>query len=70
MIAFMSINIMFWNCQGIRSKRKKLELYIKESNFDIVAQNETLLTKKVNFKIQGYDTIKNQLRPVVELPSS
>ena len=50
---------MFWNCQGIRSKRKELELYLKENHFDIVALNETFLTKKINFKIQGYDTIKN-----------
>ena len=50
---------MFWNCQGVRSKRKELELYLKENNFDIVALNETFLTKKIDFKIQGYDTIKN-----------
>ena len=50
---------MFWNCQGIRSKRKELELYLKENHFDIVALNETFLAKKIDFKIQGYDTIKN-----------
>ena len=50
---------MFWNCQGARPKRKELELYLKENHFDIVALNETFLTKKINFKIQGYDTIKN-----------
>ena len=50
---------MFWNCKGIRPKRKKLELYLKENYFDIVALNETFLTKKINFKIQGYDTIKS-----------
>ena len=59
MFAFMGTNIMFWNCQGIRPKRKELELYLKENNFDIVALNETFLTKKIGFKIQGYDTIKN-----------
>ena len=41
MIAFM-----FKNCQGIGSKRKELELYLNENNFDIVAPNETFLTKK------------------------
>ena len=55
----MGLNIMFWNCQGIRPKRRELELYLKENHFDIVALNETFLTKKINFKIQGYDTIKN-----------
>ena len=34
---------MFWNCQGVRSKRKELELYLKENDFDIVALNETFL---------------------------
>ena len=72
MSAFMGLNTMFWNCQGVRSKRKELELYLKENNFDIVALNETFLTKKIHFKIQGYDTIKMivQLVPEVELPSS
>ena len=50
---------MFWNCQGVRSKRKELELYLKENDFDIIALNETLLTKKINFQIHGYDTIKS-----------
>ena len=59
MSAFMGTNIMFWNCQGVRSKRKELELYLKENNFDIVILNETFLTKKIDFKVRGYDTIKN-----------
>ena len=59
MFVFIGTNIVFWNCQGIRSKRKELEIYLKENNFDIVALNETFLTKKIDFKIQGYDTIKN-----------
>ena len=59
MIAFMGTGVVFWGCWGIRSKHKELELYLKENNFDIVALNETFLTKKVDFKIQGYDTVKN-----------
>ena len=55
----MGTNITFWNCQGVRSKRKELELYLKENNLDIVTLNERFLTKKIDFKIQGYDTIKN-----------
>ena len=50
---------MFWNCQGIRSKRKELELYLKENSIDIIALNEMFLHKKINFKTQGYDTIRN-----------
>ena len=55
----MGLNITFWNCQGIRSKRKELELYLKENSIDIIALNETFLHKKINFKIKGYDTIRN-----------
>ena len=55
----MGTNIFFWNCQGIRPKRKELELYLKENVIDVIALNETLLSKKHNFKIPGYDTIRN-----------
>ena len=55
----MGLNILFWNCQCIRPKRKELELYIKENEIDIVALNETFLNKKLTFKIPGYDTIRN-----------
>ena len=55
----MGLNITFWNCQGVRSKRKELELYLNENSIDIIALNETFLNKKVNFNIQGYDTIRN-----------
>ena len=55
----MGLNIKFWNCQGIRSKRKELELYLKENSIDIIALNETFLNKKITFKIQGYDTIRD-----------
>ena len=55
----MSLNILFWNCQGIRSKHKELELSIKENEFDIIALNETFLNKKLNLHISGYDTIRN-----------
>ena len=55
----MGTNILFWNCQGIRPKRKELELYLKENVIDVVALNETFLSKKQNFKIPGYDTVRN-----------
>ena len=50
---------MFWNCRGIRSKRKELELNLKENATDIIALNEMFLSKKHNFKIPGYGTIRN-----------
>ena len=55
----MGTNILFWNCQGIRSKRKELELYLKENVIDVIAINETFLSKKHNFKISHYDNIRN-----------
>ena len=55
----MGLNILFWNCEGIRPKRKELELYLKENVIDIIALNETFLNKKLNFCISGYDTIRN-----------
>ena len=55
----MGANILFWNCQGIRPKLKQLELYLKENVIDVIALNETFLSKKHNFKIPGYDIIRN-----------
>ena len=57
----MGLNIFFWNWHqiGIRSKRKELELYIKENEIDVVALNETFLNKKLDFKVPGYDTVRN-----------
>ena len=59
MITFIGLNILFWNCQGIRPTRKQLELYLKENVIDIIALNETFLNKKLNFHISGYDNIRN-----------
>ena len=55
----MCTNILFRNCQGIRLKDKELELYLKENIIDVIALNETFLSKEYNFKILGYDTIRN-----------
>ena len=55
----MGTNILFWNYQGIRPKRKELGLYLKENVIDVIALNETFLSRKHNFKIPGYDTIRN-----------
>ena len=55
----MGTDILFWNCQGIRPKCKELELYLKKSVIDVIALNETFLSKKHNFKIPGYDTIRH-----------
>ena len=55
----MGTNILFWNCQGIRPKRKEFELYLKENVIDVIALNKTFFSKKHIFKTPGYDTIRN-----------
>ena len=48
----MSTNILFWNCQGIRPKRKELELYLKKNVIDVIALNERSLAKSTISKSQ------------------
>ena len=38
---------------------RTLELYLKENIIDVVALNETFLSKKHSLIIPGYDTIRN-----------
>ena len=56
----MGTNILFWNCQGIRPERKELKLYLKENIIDVIALNETFLSKKHNCRIPGYATIRSE----------
>ena len=56
---FMGTNILFWNCQDSRQKRKEIELYLKEDVIDVIALNETFLSKKHSFKIPIYDNFSN-----------
>ena len=67
----MSTNILFWNCQGIRPKRKELELYQKENVIDVVALNETFVSKKHNSKFQVMILSETTVQQVKEevLPS-
>ena len=44
---------------SIRPKLKELELYIKENVIDVTDPNETFFSRKHNFKIPCYDTIRN-----------
>ena len=53
------MNIVSWNCQGLRSKQKELQNYLLENQIDILALNETLLKPKLNFHLPGYDIYKN-----------
>ena len=53
------MNIIFWNCQGLRPKRKELRNYLPENQIDILALNETFLGPKFKFRLPGYDIYKN-----------
>ena len=54
---------MVWNCQGVRSKGKELELYLKENTIDIIALNEMFLTKRLisKFKVMILSEMTVQL---------
>ena len=52
------MNIVFWNCQGLRQKRKELQNYLLENQIDILALNETFLKPKFKFPLLGYDIYK------------
>ena len=51
--------MFFWNCQGLRPKRKELQNYLLENQIDILALNETFLKPKFKFHFPGYDIYKN-----------
>ena len=53
------MNIVFWNCQGLRPKQKELQNYLLENQIDILALNETFLKPKFKFHLPGYDIYKN-----------
>ena len=53
------MNIAFWDCQGLRPKRKELQNYLPENQIDILALNETFLKAKFEFHLPGYDKYKN-----------
>ena len=53
------MNIVFWNCQGLRPKRKELQNYLLENQINILALNETFLKPKFKFHLPGYDIYKN-----------
>ena len=53
------MNIVFWNCQGLRPKRKELQNYLLENQIDILVLNETFRKPKFKFHLPGYDIYKN-----------
>ena len=56
---YQKAHVMWWNCQGLRPKRKELQNYLLENQIDILALNETFLKLKIKFHVPGYDIYKN-----------
>ena len=54
------MNIVFWNCQGLRPKRKELRNCLLENQIDILALNDTFLEPKFKFHLPGYEIQKRQ----------
>ena len=53
------MEIAFWNCQGLRPKRKTHEIYLRENNVDVITLNETFLKPHMHFSLPGYDIKRN-----------
>ena len=53
------MNVVFWNCQGLRPKWKELQNYLLEIQIDLLAPNKTFLEPKFKFHLPGYDIYKN-----------
>ena len=53
------MNIVFWNCQRLRPKRKELQNYFLENQIDVLELNKTLLKPKFKFHLPGDDIYKN-----------
>ena len=52
------MNLVFWNCQGLRPKREELQSYLLENQINILALNKTFLKPKIKFHLPGYDIYK------------
>ena len=55
------MNIVFWNCQGLKPKRKELQNNLLENQTDILALNETFPEPKFKFHLLRYDIYKNDI---------
>ena len=52
------IRILQWNADGIRSKKSELAKVLQENYIDVALIQETKLTRKCKFEIQGYKTVR------------
>ena len=57
-----ALNIVAWNCDGIRNKLYELRAFIQEESYDIIALCETHLVAGDLFKVPGYVLYRNDRR--------
>lgn len=48
------VNIIQWNCQGIRNKKEQLQNLLATESIHICILSETFLTEKYDFHLRGY----------------
>lgn len=49
------LKISYWNANGISQHTNEIQQFVDQNDIDVFLINETHLTDKNNFKIQGYD---------------
>lgn len=59
----MSINILFWNCNGIKSKCTELENFARQNNIHKILLQRTRISPLTTLKISNYITYR-QDRPI------
>lgn len=53
------IKILYWNCQGLGSRRSELLQLTNQIKIDVLLQNETHLSPRRPFKLPNFHTLKN-----------
>lgn len=64
-----SINILFWNCNGIKHKNNELHTFARLNNIHIILLQETKLNPSTTLKIPNYFTYRQDRPPKPRSPS-
>src|SRR5664279_3728546 len=54
----MGLKILQWNSNGLRNKTYELKSLLLRDNYDVICIQETHLTEKVNYELNGYSIIR------------
>ena len=49
-----NLKTLFWNCNGLREKKRELEELMNRMNLDIIMLNETHLKNSANINFVNY----------------